>query len=93
MPVEGHTTGTNKYDLKSGLPGVAILYEKGKIRCPRGNQEAIDLSDSLALELGSVTWTEHGLEGVGEHDDQAMCLWLLTIASKKVTTGFSFRFL
>ena len=25
MPVEGHTTGTNKYDLKSGLPGVSIL--------------------------------------------------------------------
>lgn len=93
MPVEGHTTGNNKYDLKAGLPGVAILYEKGKIKCPRGNQESIDLSDSLALELGSVTWTEHGLEGVGEHDDQAMCLWLLTIAAKKVTTGFSFRFL
>lgn len=93
LPVEGHTTGTNKYDLKAGLPGVAILYEKGKIRCPRGNQEAIDISDSLALELGSVTWTEHGLEGVGEHDDQAMAMWLLTVASKKVTSGFSFRFL
>lgn len=93
LPVEGHTTGTNKYDLKSGLPSVAILYERGKIRCPRGNQESIDISDSLALELGSVTWTEHGLEGVGEHDDQAMSLWLLTIAAKKVTTGFNFRFL
>lgn len=93
MPVEGHTTGTNKYDLKSGLPGVAILYERGKIRCPRGNQESIDISDGLALELGSVTWTEHGLEGVGEHDDQAMCLWLLTVGVKKVTSGFSFRFL
>lgn len=93
MPVEGHTTGTNKYDLKAGLPGVAILYETGKIRCPRGNQESIDTGDGLALELGSVTWTEKGLEGVGEHDDQAMCLWLLTVAAKKVTTGFSWKFI
>jgi len=93
MPVEGHTTGSNKYDLKAGLPGVAILYERGKIRCPRGNNESIQTADSLALELQSVTWTENGLEGVGEHDDQAMCLWLLTVASKKVTSGFSFKFL
>lgn len=93
LPVEGHTTGTNKYDLKNGLPGVAILYEQGKIKCPRGDKSSIDQSDSLALELGSVTWTEKGLEGVGEHDDQAMCLWLLTIAVRKVTTGFKFKFM
>jgi hypothetical protein len=93
LPVEGHTTGTNKYDLKNGLPGVAILYEQGKIKTPRGDKSSIDQSDSLALELGSVTWTEKGLEGVGEHDDQAMCLWLLTIAVRKVTTGFKFKFM
>lgn len=93
LPVKGHTTGTNKYDLKAGLPGVAILFERGTIRIPRGNTESIDISDSLALELSSVTWTEKGLEGVGEHDDQAMALWLTTIAAKNVTTGFSFKFL
>lgn len=93
MPVEGHTTGTNKYDLKAGLPGLAILYERGKIRCPRGNQESIDISDSLAVELSSVTWTEKGLEGVGEHDDMAMAMWILSVAAKKLTTGFSFKFL
>jgi hypothetical protein len=93
LPVEGHTTGTNKYDLKAGLPGLAILFERGKIRIPRGNQESIDLADSLAMELSSVTWTEKGLEGVGEHDDQAMALWLTSIAAKKVSSGFSFKFL
>lgn len=93
LPVEGHTTGTNKYDLKNGLPGVAILYEQGKVRCPRGNQESIDISDSLALELSSVTWTDKGLEGVGEHDDMAMAMWLLTVAARKISTGFSFKFL
>lgn len=93
LPVEGHTTGTNKYDLKAGLPGLAILYERGKIKCPRGDQRSIDISDSLALELGSVTWTEKGLEGVGEHDDQAMALWLNSVGAKKLTTGFSFKFI
>lgn len=93
MPVVGHTTGTNKYDLKAGLPSVALLYEMGKIRCPRGDQESKDMGDLIASELSSVTWTDKGLEGVGEHDDIAMAIWLLTIAAKKVTTGFSFKFL
>lgn len=93
LPVEGHTTGRNKYNLKDGLPGLAILFEQGKIKIPRGNQESIDIGDSLATELMSVTWTEKGLEGVGEHDDQAMALWLTDIAKKKITTGFSFKFL
>lgn len=93
LPVEGHTTGSNKYDLKAGLPGLAILFERGKVRIPRGNQESIDIADSLALELSSVTWTDKGLEGVGEHDDQAMSLWLTSIAAKKVTSGFKFKFL
>lgn len=93
LPVVGHTTGTNKYDLKAGLPSVALLYEMGKIKCPRGNDFDKDMGDLLASELSSVTWTDKGLEGVGENDDCAMSLWLLTIAAKKITTGFSFRFL
>lgn len=93
LPVEGHTTGTNKYDLKAGLPGLALMYERGQVRTPRGNQESLDISDSLGMELSAVTWTEKGLEGVGEHDDQAMALWLTSIAAKKISTGFSFKFL
>ena len=69
------------------------MYERGNVRTPRGNQESIDISDSLGMALSSVTWTEKGLEGVGEHDDQAMALWLVSIAAKKISTGFSFRFL
>ena len=93
LPVVGHTTGTNKYDLKAGLPSVALLYEMGKIKCPRGNDFDKDMGDLLASELSSVTWTDKGLEGVGEHDDTALALWLLTIAAKKISTGFSFKFL
>ena len=93
LPVKGHQTGTNKYDLKSGLPGLALLFERGMVRIPRGNQDSIDKADMIALELSSVTWTDKGLEGVGEHDDIAMALWITSIAAKNINTGFSFKFL
>jgi hypothetical protein len=93
LPIQGHTTGKNKYDLKAGLPGLALLMERGKIKLPRGDQHSIDMTDLLASELMSVTWTDKGLEGVGEHDDMAMSLWLNSVGVKKVSTGFNFGFL
>lgn len=93
LPVRGHTTGSNKYDLKLGVPGLALLYERGKIRCPRGNQASRDTADMLANELMSTTFTENGIEGVGEHDDCMMSLWLNTVGVRQITTGFSFKFL
>lgn len=93
LPVMPHHTGTNKYDMKAGLPSLALLFERAMIKIPRGNQESIDIGDSIALELSSVTWTEKGLEGVGEHDDIAMAMWLLSLAGKSISTGFKFRFI
>lgn len=92
LPVMPHHTGTNKYDLKSGLPSLALLFERGMIKIPRGDQESVDISDMICLELSSVTWTDKGLEGVGEHDDIAMCLWILSLAAKSLQQGFRFRF-
>lgn len=93
LPVVGHTTGTNKYDLKAGLPGLAIVFERGKIHIPYGDQDSKNTTDAIFLELGSVAWTDKGLEGVGEHDDIAMGLWLTNVAAKRVDTGFRFSFL
>lgn len=93
LPVVGHTTGTNKYDLKAGLPGLAIVFERGKIHIPYGNKESKDMTDEIFMELGSVAWTDKGLEGVGSHDDIAMGLWLTMVAAKRIDTGFRFSFL
>ena len=93
LPVEGHTTGKNKHDLKYGLPGLALLFERGKIKIPRGDERSRDMSDKLATELMSVTWTEKGLEGVSEHDDMAMSLWLNSVAARRLSSGFKYRFL
>lgn len=94
LPAIPHHTGVNKYDLKKGLPGMAVLFEQHKIKLPRGDQAAKDLTDILALELSSVTWTDKGkLEGVGEHDDCALSLWLSLRAATYVNSNFSYDFI
>lgn len=94
LPVVDHHTGTNKYNLESGLPGMSVLFEQGRIKLPRGDIRSKNITDSLAMELSSVTWTEKGkLEGVGAHDDQVMALWISLLAAQYVNENFSFSFL
>jgi len=93
LPVFAHNTGTNKYDFKTGLPGVAILFQRGKIKLPRGDSYSIDTTDLMCAEFASVTWTDKGLEGVGEHDDIAMMTWVSSLAAKHAITGFGVGFL
>lgn len=94
LPVIPHTTGTNKYNLESGLPSVALLFERNAIKFPRGDQYSRDVSDLILGELSSVTWTDKGkLEGVGEHDDTAMMIWLASLAKTSMTSSFGFGFL
>jgi hypothetical protein len=85
LPVVPHQTSTNKYDFKTGLPGLALLFERGRIKIPRGNQESVDTADQIQLELSSITWTEeHGLAGTSEHDDIGMALWIASLGAQKV---------
>jgi hypothetical protein len=94
LPVVEHNTGVNKHDLRGGLPGLAILFENNKFRFPRGDQKSIDITDTICLELSSVTWTEKGrLEGVGENDDTCMALWIARLAADYINQGFNFAFL
>lgn len=94
LPIVEHTTGVNKHDLRTGLPGLAILFEQGKFKFPRGDQKSIDVSDTICLELSTVTWTDKGrLEGVGAHDDCCMSLWISRLAADYVNKSFSFSFI
>lgn len=94
LPIVDHHTGTNKYNLESGLPGMAVLFEQMKVKFPRGDQKSKNVTDSIAMELASVTWTEKGkLEGVGAHDDQVMGLWIALRAAQYVNENFSFSFI
>jgi phage terminase large subunit-like protein len=92
MPVMGHTTGIDKYDLKTGWPGIAILMEKGKMHIPIGDKYSRDMKDLIFSDLGSVAFTDKGLCSVGEHDDISSSIWLATLGANKLCTGFKYAF-
>lgn len=93
LPVIGHTTGIDKYDLKTGWPGLAIDFERGKIHIPIGDVYSQNVKDLIFSDLGSVAFTDKGLESVGEHDDISSSFWLAKLAANLITTGFKYTFL
>lgn len=93
LPVIGHTTGIDKYDLKTGWPGLAIDFERGKIHIPTGDKYSQDVKDLIFSDLGSVAFTDKGLESVGEHDDISSSFWLAKLAANLITTGFKYTFI
>lgn len=94
LPVIEHTTGQNKYNLENGVPALGVLFEQDRMRMPRGDQHSRDLTDVVCNELASMTFTDKGkLEGVGQHDDCAMSLWIAIRAAKYVHSDFNFSFI
>lgn len=93
LPVIGHTTGIDKYDLKSGWPGLAIDFERGKIHIPVGDKYSQEMKDLIFDDLGSVAFTDKGLESVGSHDDISSSFWLAKLGANLLTTGFKYTFL
>lgn len=94
LPIVGHTTGVNKFDLEKGLPGLAVLFERNRIKFPRGDEHSKSVTDIIVGELSSITWTDKKrLESVSEHDDTVYSLWIAVLASRYVNEGFGFGFL
>jgi len=93
LPVLGHNTGVDKYDLKTGWPGLAIDFERYKIHIPTGDKHSTDMKDLIFSDLGSVAFTEKGLESVGDHDDISSSFWLAKLGANKISTGFKYAFL
>jgi hypothetical protein len=69
-----NTDAWNKKDLYEGLPGLAILFEQGRMRLPRGDQYSKEITDWLCSEFNSITIKSDSskLESSGEHDDGPM---------------------
>ena len=72
-----NTDGWNKKDLYDGLPGLAILFNQGRIRLPRGDMYSKEMADWLCSEFNSITVKPDTgkLESAGEHDDGPMSCW------------------
>lgn len=84
LPVYKHNTGTNKYNFKYGLPSLSVLFERGKFHFPYGDDKSKKIVDNLISEFTSITWTDKGLEGVGEHDDGVMSAWKGVVGSRQI---------
>jgi hypothetical protein len=94
MPVFPHTTtGKNKHDWKTGLPSLSVLFERGKMKIPTGDQYSRDMKDLIFSELSNIAWTDKGLAGVGSHDDIGMALWQLKMALAHGGNSDGFAFL
>lgn len=93
LPVIGHTTTGRKNDLRSGLPSLAIMFERGKFKIPIGDQKSKDFADLLTMEFTSVAYTDQGLQSTDGHDDIAMCTWISVEAARRATlNSFNFGF-
>ena len=77
LPVVPHTTtAANKNDLIGGLPGMSLMFERGKIKLPYGDERSKSVADLVLSEFSSVAWTDKGIQGIGQHDDATMSTWL-----------------
>lgn len=73
-----NTNTWNKKDLRNGLPSLAILFEQGRIRMPRGDEYSRKQTDWLCGEFNTITIKPDSgkLESAGAHDDGPMSSWL-----------------
>ena len=93
LPMVGRTTGGNKYDFKSGLPALSVLFEQQRIILPRGDQYSREMTDLLVSEFSSIAFTDKGLKGTTGHDDIPMAFWEAISAAKYVNQDFSYDFI
>jgi phage terminase large subunit-like protein len=93
VPATGQTTtAQRKYDFNKGIPKMQALFEQGRIHIPRGDQYSIDITDTLVSELTTFTWDDDKgkIQGVGQHDDMPMSLWVAISATSIGSFNFSF---
>lgn len=93
LPVVPHNTGKEKNDLRKGWPGLAIMFERSQIHIPTGDEYSRKMKDIIFDQLGSVAFTDNGLQSVGSHDDVCSSMWLSELGRNIATTGFKFTFL
>ena len=88
--IEFNTTGFQKKDLYEGLPSLAVMFETGTIKLPRGDENSKQITDSYCSELNSMAFDDDKgkLESVSEHDDKAMSLFFAIKGLKTVNSEF-----
>jgi hypothetical protein len=82
----GHTTGRDKGSLEDGMPVLKLGIKGGEWdgALPAGDDESTTFTSILRTEAAAFGWKDGKLQGVGEHDDTVMALWLANIAARMV---------
>ena len=93
MPVVSHNTGVEKNDLSKGWLAIAIAMERGLFHIPTGDDFSVKMKDMIFDQLGSVAFTDQGLQSVGSHDDICSSMWLAMLGRNLSRTGSKFIFL
>lgn len=75
LPIVPHTTTSKKHSVFEGVPGLALLFELGRIDLCAARDIERGLVDTLAAEL-------HGL-GLEAHDDLVMALWMAVVVIRR----------
>ena len=93
MPVVSHNTGVEKNDLSKGWLAIAIAMERGLFHIPTGDEYSRRMKDMIFDQLGSVAFTDQGLQSVGSHDDICSSMWLAMLGRNLSRTGSKFMFI
>lgn len=88
--IEFNTTGFNKKDLYEGVPSLAIMFETGTMKFPRGDEKSKQMTDMYCSQLNSMAFDDDRgkLESVSEHDDCVMSLFFGVKGLKMVNSEF-----
>lgn len=93
LPIVPHHTGTNKANIEDGVPSLAVMFERRKIKLPYGDENSKNTADLLLSEFASMSYTEKGIQGVGGHDDGVMSTWFGSKGMRYQGGGFSYDFI
>lgn len=93
--IEFNTNGFNKKDMYEGLPSLAVMFETGTIKMPRGNEESKAKTDMVCNELNSMAFDQDSgkLESVAGHDDLSMSMYFGIEGLKRINTGLRIRYI
>ncbi len=90
LPIRNIHTGDEKHSLEKGVPSLRVILENRKIRIPRGDERAREITDIWIEEMRNHTFYQGKVQSVGDHDDTTMA-WF--VGEKAIKSGmFSFAF-
>ena len=87
--LEFTTSGFNKRDFISGLPSLAVLFERGEIKIGQGDEHSLNMYNIICQEFNGIVFDEdkNKLENPN-HDDTCMAIFFGVTGIRNISKGF-----